>query len=118
MALNPTEVMLAAASLEGIYKLWDLHQGKGIFFVLSYTLTLILPSKVVRTIQGPSPQGCVQGLEFHPFGDYLASATGTQLKLWDTRRKECIKVKILIQIATNTDNTIDIQWTCCFSQRM
>ena len=56
---------------------------------------------MVRTIQGPPPQGCTQELEFHPYGDYLASATGTQLKLWDTRRKECIKVSNFVLYLSN-----------------
>jgi len=32
VALNPSEVLLAAASSEGIFKLWDLQQGKGLLF--------------------------------------------------------------------------------------
>ncbi len=45
---------------------------------------------MVRTLTGHR-SSCLS-LEFHPFGDFLASGSlDTNLKVWDLRRKDCIQ---------------------------
>ncbi|KAL6080033.1 Katanin p80 WD40 repeat-containing subunit B1 [Balamuthia mandrillaris] len=75
VAFNGNEDLLAATSSTGCFKLWDLHRGQ-----------------VVRTFDQVSAlSGEDVRMEFHPYGNFLASCAGNHLKLWDVRRKECIQ---------------------------
>ena len=52
-------------------------------------VTVALPNAVTRTLTGHR-SSCLS-VDFHPFGDFLASGSlDTTLKVWDLRRKACI----------------------------
>uniref|UniRef100_A0AAZ3R5C7 Katanin p80 WD40 repeat-containing subunit B1 n=1 Tax=Oncorhynchus tshawytscha TaxID=74940 RepID=A0AAZ3R5C7_ONCTS len=55
--------------------------------VISIFFAIFIP--VLRTLMGHKANIC--SLDFHPFGEYLASGSmDTNIKLWDVRRKGCV----------------------------
>jgi WD40 repeat protein len=55
----------------------------------------------IFTVLSAGHKAAISCIEFHPYGEYLASGSlDTCIKLWDTRRKAvlCIRNDFLIQI--------------------
>lgn len=69
-------------------------------------------NQVIRTLLGhKSPIQCV---EFHPFGEFFASAADTTVKLWDLRRKGCIQTYAEHTSSVNgLSITPDGRWIAC-----
>ncbi|KAI8903323.1 katanin p80 WD40-containing subunit B1 [Gorgonomyces haynaldii] len=100
VCLDWPEELVVAGSSTGSIKLWDLEQAKGIF---------------IRTLLGHSKS--VSALEFHPFGEFFASGSNDEVKLWDVRRKGCIQTYHgHHQPITHLKITPDGRWVCSGSK--
>jgi WD40 repeat protein len=71
LALHPKKSILATASDDATWKMWDLPSGDLI-------------------MSGDGHKDWVAGVNFHPQGTHLASASGDcTVKIWDFAQKRC-----------------------------
>jgi len=97
VSFDASEEFIAAGSVRGIVKVWDLEQAKGfplLVFFNSQQTTLAqsysVGGPVVRTLNEHRAE--CSAVEFHPFGELLGSGCGdSSIKVWDLRQKSCIQ---------------------------
>lgn len=107
MSFDSSELTIGAGAASGTIKIWDVEEAKGMtsidawcilhwkhklqlcYAIISVLIEYCAQCAVVRTFTGHR-SNCAS-LDFHPFGEFLASGSSdTNMKIWDIRKKRCI----------------------------